>query len=291
MNELEHFTALIQLISAVNFAYIVPYFHKKVYETIFNEEKFYSDRIISFQDTMAADLESLKRMKPKGNGKEKKEFNELIGKYNDLNVKWEAKKAETESFVDWVMNRKGFKSLFLFASLFCVIDLFNIAITNVIDANFLLVFSQLMAMLSFFYVIKLTYRILKSGWKQKDDDYCYKRTIRYFVIAFFLALLVALLNEWMLQYSCTPIPYWTKKITLILSVGIPFFPCLFTFLFIGICVQFINIFTSFNTRAIRKEQETLSAEKQRFEDKKQPTNSVEWKQKQSTKTAVKKNKK
>lgn len=277
MSGLEHFAALIQLISAVNFAYIVPYFHKKVYGTIFNEEKFYSDKIVYFQDLMAADLESLKRMRPKGNSKKKKAIDALIGKYKDLNVKWEAKKAETESMVDWVMNRKGFKSLFLFSSLFCVIDLFNIAMTNACTSNVWMVFAHLMTLLAFLYVMKLTYRVLWSGWKQKEDEYCYKRTIRYFVVAFTAAACGALLNEWMLRYTCTPIQQWVTSSVVILSVALPFYPCIFTFLFICISVQFINVYTNFTTRAIRKEQEGLSHEKQLLEDDKKPTGTVEWK--------------
>lgn len=276
MNGLEHFTALIQLISAVNFAYIVPYFNKKVYGTIFNEEKFYSDKIVSFQDMMAADIESLKRMRPKDNNKRKKEIDALIGKYNNLNVKWEAKKSETETMVDWVMNRKGFKSLFLFTSLFCVIDLFNIAMTSASSANPWVVFAHLVTLLSFLYVIKLTHRILWSGWKQRDDDFCYKRTIRYFATASTVAAIGALVNEWMLQYTCTSIPQWLTSTVAVLSVVIPFFPCVFTFLFIGISVQFINIYTDFNTKSIRKEQEGLSEERQKLEDDKKPTGAVEW---------------
>jgi len=277
MKELNSFTALIQLISAVNFAYIVPYFHEKVYAVLFNEDKFYSDKITYYQDLMIADQESLKTMKDNANdGATQKAIDDLIEKCKKLSDKWNVKMDETRNMVDWVMNRKGFKSLFLFTSLFCIVDLLNIALTNVYNYNIFFMFTYLMTILSFFYVLKLTWRILFSGWKNKDDVFCYKRSIRYFIQSFIFAFILALLNCWLQQYVSYSIFKWVTSIVVILSVAIPFYPIVFIFLFIGGSVKFINLYTTLNTRTVREEQKQLNLKKQELECKMNPTKNASW---------------
>lgn len=277
MKELNSFTALIQLISAVNFAYIVPYFHEKVYAVLFNEDKFYSDKITYYQDLMIADQESLKTMKDNANdGATQKAIDDLIEKCKKLSDKWNVKMDETRNMVDWVMNRKGFKSLFLFTSLFCIVDLLNIALTNVYNYNIFFMFTYLMTILSFFYVLKLTWRILFSGWKNKDDVFCYKRSIRYFIQSFIFAFIFALLNCWLQQYVSYSIFKWVTSIVVILSVAIPFYPIVFIFLFIGGSVKFINLYTTLNTRTVREEQKQLNLKKQELECKMNPTKNASW---------------
>lgn len=280
MKGLEHFTALIQLISAVNFAYIVPYFHKKVYKNLFNENQFYSDKIIRFQNMMVVELTSLNGLKQscEEDAKKRKKVEELIERYKKLNEKWEVKKGDIEGMVDWVMNRKGFKSLFLFTSLFCVVDLLNIALSNAYNKNIFIVFTYLITILVSIYVLKLTLKILLSGWKEMDDAFCYKRTIKYFVIVFSVSIILSILNWLILKYTSFSFPINNKVTSTVvfLSVAIPLYPCVFTFLFIVLSIKFICAFTELFTITIRKEQDQLSVEKKNLEKDMKFIESVKW---------------
>lgn len=267
MKGLDNFTTLIQLISAVNFAYIIPFFHQKVYDTIFNEKKFYSEKIGFFKNLMKVEQGTLEEMRENAKNEMITAIDTLIDQYKILKIQWEGKMAETKYMIDWVKNRKGFKSLFLFSSLFCIVDLLNIAIVNTYNNNIYLVFTHFITIIAFIYVLKLIYKILFSGWKKKDDDYCYKRAIRYFVQTIFFAFFGTLIFYWLRKYYSIPIYEWITSIVVILSIAIPFIPCVFTFLFMFIGIKFVYFYTKLSTKAINKEQEDLNASKRELEEK------------------------
>ena len=142
MSWIDNFMALIQLISAVNFVYIISHFPSAVLGVIFNKKKLINDRFSSFTNQINADLQSLDTMTPmtiqdgRTNGQE---IESLKEDYKKMKSEWDVKRDETESVIDKAQSVKGSKCLILYTSLYCILTMFNIAMIKVTQCDFWLV--------------------------------------------------------------------------------------------------------------------------------------------------------
>lgn len=128
--ELLNFVSIIQLVTALNFANISSSLHEKMFKVLIDVKSFFNFRFGNIQNKMTADLESLKSMSPietKDGNSNESTINDLTKEYFNLAAQWEAEKNRIESKMGEFFNTKGINSLFLFISLYCVVDMFFIA--------------------------------------------------------------------------------------------------------------------------------------------------------------------
>lgn len=125
-----NFVSVIQLVTALNFANISSSLHEKMFRNLVNVKSFFNFRFGDLQNKMTADVESLKSMSPietKDGKSNKSIIDELTNEYLNLSTQWETERKRVEAKMGDFFNTKGINSLFLFISLYCVIDMFFIA--------------------------------------------------------------------------------------------------------------------------------------------------------------------
>ena len=234
---LEKFTALIQVISAINFTYILTHFPKTVYDKILNEEELTNKRFQSFIDgPLSKAEESIECMDPIViNGKDTIEhitqLKDLLNKYLTI---WNDEKNKTEKIIQNIKEAKGIKCLFLFISVFCILDFFNIALVNIYDSQFVQVFIFWINLFSFAFTIWISFKIVFSRWKGREDNYCYNQTSRYIFYTLIFSVVFAIINEWIIaKYGVLlEIPIIISKAILWLCIILPLVPCLLSILLI-----------------------------------------------------------
>lgn len=265
MNWLEHYTALIQLISAVNFAYIVTHFPSKVFGMIFDVNKLLNQKLFSYKNQVAVDVESIKVMRPIRT--EDGRTNEsmivtLRHDYDEHKKKWNEKETDITDRINTAKAVKGSKCLFLNVSFFCVFTLFNIATFKIFSTNFMLVFTLLLNLFVLCYSVFLAYIMWEHKWDKLTDVQCYRQTGVAFLLIVVIALFVSGINSLAItQTGAIPIPEWLSKSVLSLCVLLPLFPCVVSVVFILFHENKITNYINDKTEPLITEQEQLHRRK------------------------------
>ena len=203
-NSLVNYTTLIQLISAVNFAYIFSRFHQCVYHLIFNESKFFQSKFTSFINDLTVDVQSLDLMEPietTRGASNAQALSEIKEEFSSLRNSWDIKRETITSTLNKVKTVKGIRSLFLFVSLFCLLDLFNIATCRWCGNAYMHEFAIVFSMASIVVPLILTCYILCFKWAEDSEVYCYKWTSWSFVITVASSFLILGINEFYLGFD------------------------------------------------------------------------------------------
>ena len=262
LNNLTNYTTLIQLISAVNFAYIFTRFHQKVYELIFDEKKLIDNKFTAFTNDMSADVESLQLMDPiettKGTSNAPK-LEEIKNAFGKLESDWEAKKGSIIKTLQKVKNAKGVRSLFLYISLFCLVDLFNISTIHWCEGGFWEQFTVIFSMSSIITPAILTYKIIFFKWEEKHEVLCYKWTSCASFITIISSLILTIVNYCFVGWAI--LTDTICIITFLLSLILPFYVCAFSILYIVGYEQLIKYRASNGTKEVRKRQKNLHNDK------------------------------
>ena len=236
MNWLDSFTVLIQLISAVNFIYIVSHFPSTVINYIFDRKKLVTDKFCSFTNQITADLQSLESMKPMiiQDGRSNQDtINDLKKDYEDLKNIWDRKQDAAEKIIDKVKRVKGTKCLFLYISLYCIFSIFNIAMMKVTNADFWLVITILMNFFAVLFSSYFTFVVWSHKWDKKDSVECYVSTCHGFAWSVMLAFILGCVNSFIITcFVAYPIYQIIANILLSLCVFLPFYPFFMVIVFI-----------------------------------------------------------
>ena len=243
MYSVAHFEAFIQLISAVNFMYILTKFSNEVYKRIFDENRMFTQRFTNYITALAANGTTLEQMSPitttEGMSTEPA-INDLRQKYHDLETRWHQTEEDVKGKISKMNDVKGLRCLFLYASLFCIIDLFNIAWYNATRTDFALVFTFIFNIVCAFNLVVFSIIVWFEKWKKKDDSYCYEWTTNRFVILLGIALGLTFVN-WILQFFIlVPIPQAIYRILSSLCIINAVYPLLFTVIYIKVSVYNIG---------------------------------------------------
>lgn len=269
MNWLEHYTVLIQLISAVNFAYIATHFPSKVFGMIFDVNKLLNNKLFSYKMQVAADMESLKVMQPikTDNGRSNEGMIvELRDNYNEHREKWNQKQKDIEERIDTAKSVKGSKCIFLNISLFCVFALFNIATLELVYNDFMMVFALLLNLFTLLYSLFLTYIMWKHKWDGFSDVKCYRLTGLAFLLIVILALLVSGINSFAIsRVGASPIPELLSNSILFFCIVLPLYPCIISVLFIILHENKIKNYIESETAPLIAEQEELHKRKEKLD--------------------------
>lgn len=261
LSYLNNYATLIQLISAVNFAYIFTRFHQRVYRLIFNEKKLIDDKFTSFTNDMTVDMDSLETMDPLDttNGQTNRgTLDKLKEDFRQLKTEWDSKKEKMTNLLQRVKQVKGVRSLFLYISLFCLIDLFNIANSSYKNGGIFDYFFIVFSLASIVVPAILTYKILTFKWESKSEVLCYKWTSTSFVFTTAGALILTLVfyNLWGLE-----LPEWAYSACAIIAVFLPFYACLFSIFYVWGYEKRIKYLAGSDTKEVRETQEKLHQEK------------------------------
>lgn len=236
MNWLDSFTVLIQLISAVNFVYIVSHFPSTVIDYVFDRKKLVTDKFCSFTNQITADLQSLESMKPMTiqDGRSNQDtINDLKKDYEDLKREWDEKQDAAEKIIEKVKNVKGTKCLFLYISLYCIFSIFNIAMMKVTNANFWIVTTIIMNFVAVIFSSYYTIVVWSYKWDKKDNVECYVSTCHGFVWSVIFVFILSCVNS--LIVTCLvgfPLSQIIANILLSLCVILPFYPFIMVIVFI-----------------------------------------------------------
>ena len=261
----EHFTALIQLISAVNFVYIATHFPNRVYSMVFDENKLLKDKFLDFTSEISADLQSLESMSPitTDDGKTNEgKIRSLQKQYKTLKEQWDKEQEIILCEISNAKNVKGSKSLFLYVSLFCVLSLFNISLLSLFDCDFILFYTLILNVGVMVYSIYLSYIVWTHKWDGKSDEECYRKTCMIFLVTLLVSLITPTIIHCIVPASGgMPIPSIVFTIIISLCVFLPFYPCILSIIFILCHEAKIKKMTGNETKQLKTKQSQLHGEK------------------------------
>ena len=263
IDSVSSYSTLIQLISAVNFAYIFTRFHQRVYKLIFDEKKLLYDKFTSFINDMAVDEESLQSMDPIETTKgttNVQSLNTLKDNYKALKIEWDKKKNGIAEELQKVKNVKGVRSLFLYISLFCLTDLFNIATVQWLSTGFWIHYAIWFSLLSVIAPIILTCYILRFTWKNKSEVSCYTWTSISFAFTVIISLILAGVNSLWYNWVDFNEPFFSVTFFFI-SLIMPFYACVFSIFFVLGNELLIKRSANRQTKELRDRQKQLHEQK------------------------------
>lgn len=231
--EIEHlylFTALIQLISAVNFANIAFDFHTKVFKVFFNVEAIIDHKFHRIKNAIIADQESLQQMTPLETTDGRSNLNsieQLKKKYTKFSEQWEFEIDEVKDSVKGIETKQWFRSFFMLVSLYCIFDLALISILSIpnVSYSWAVVFFALNLGTTIFSLIIILKALLQ---KENIGGHQLARfTLKYFTIIVLISALIGVINEICISKQLFIItPKWIEQVFLYLSIIIPFLPCI-----------------------------------------------------------------
>ena len=243
---LEKFTALVQLISAINFAHIFTHFVEKISKIIFNEEVLVNYNFIKYKEGTLVKLKhDIDKMSPiQINGKSTKHIESLQKDVKLLIKQWDKVKIKSRILIKRIKKVKGLKCLFLYISAFCIIDMLNMAIINVCNNHFILIFVYLLNIFSLIISLLLVYKIIFFKWGKKDDFACYNQTWKYLVYTIVLSLFLAFFNElYVRKYGILfDISPSISSFSLLLCVILPLIPCFFSIVLLLSTILILTIY-------------------------------------------------
>lgn len=236
MEALNNFTALIQLISAVNFANILFGYHKKVFRVLFNIKQTIDLKFDKVKKTTTIDLDSLQKIKPidstDGTSTEAS-IDTLKADYESFDIEFKTKlntlyeDCRRASDTNWV------KTFFLFISLYCVLDLLLIALIYTFNTTFTHCILHIINFATVIFIVIYVVNIFKQ-----TSDPSYKVAIRDCAAIVIFAVLLSGLNSILISIGLDfPIPEWVEIISATLSILIPFIPCILCFFYVSLIVK------------------------------------------------------
>lgn len=262
--DLSAYMTLIQLISAVNFAYISLKFNQKIFDTFFNINAFYN-MYEGVGMNIIVKYASFVSMSKKSDEKLIKQIEEGKVRCMNLDNKWDELYKDSEAKIKSHLNVKGFNSLFLFVSLFCVYDLFLLGhiarISSVQNEVFLFLVNLFSLMFCGYYMIKII--------RQKDDRHStiiYNESVFYSLVSFFVPLVISSLitdKSYFVKFCC--LFDEIHILNSVLCVLIPFVPCIFTYMYTFIFEKWLSGRLKQKMSDITKELESISELKNTIE--------------------------
>lgn len=268
MDNLNNFSALIQLISAVNFANIKLNFHQRIFDLIANVDDIYDRKFKKIQSAIEADIVSLNSLEPletKDGKSNSKHIEQLRSRYSELNEKWDKKHSVLGEQFKKCNQQRGIKSFFLFISLYCIYDLALFAIIQSFpDRDFYRLALNSLSIVTIVISLGYLYKIVRQNYKHKDEK-LYKVTLSLSVISIIIALIIAAVII-KVEGEGIVMTFMVNDYLSIAAILLPFFPCFLCALIYVIQEIKIRIITFRSTSDLRKEQKRLHNEKVKLDE-------------------------
>ena len=264
------FTVLIQTISAVNFVFIVSHYPRRVFGIIFNVNKLVKEKFKDNTDQIVADVQSLKAMDVmilQDGRSTQKRIEDLKQDYENLKNEWDNKLEEIKSLILRAKKVKGSKSLFLIISIFCLITLLNTSLLDLFRGDFWFVFTALLNILTLIYSVYLTCVIWKNTWDDRDPVECYKQSLKDYLVIVFGSLLLSSVNYLITVFiGRISVSESLATFILILSVFLPFYPCLMMAIYVHSFENKVSKKTTEETKPLLDKQGELHERKLELDD-------------------------
>lgn len=230
MISMEHFATLIQLITAINCAFIVISFLDRVYSMFFNEDlmvKTYFDPVLRSIELNQGSLGNLKPDDKPEWAVFKKKVLQLQQQLSIYKEQLSALQTGIQCEAQSIRQVVGFKSLFLFISIYCFLDLFLIGLS----ARFMPIatFIQIAFNLISTFCCVYFYNVIQGKkWEGRNTIDCYNYSLWLFVFAVLISFLCGVLAT-LFAITVDDIPSGLLLLSNILCIVLPFFPIVFSF--------------------------------------------------------------
>ena len=266
METLNNFSALIQLISAVNFANIKLNFHQQIFDLIANVDDIYDRKFKEVQSSIDADVVSLNSLEPIETMDGKSNSNhieQLRSRYSELNEKWDEKHSALGEQFKKCKEQRGIKSFFLFISLYCIYDLALFAIIQSFpNLDFYRLALNSLSIITILISLYYLYKIARQNYQDKDEK-IYKVTLFLSVVSIIITLIIAAI---IINTEGIVKTFMVNDYLPIAAIFLPFFPCFLCALIYVIQEIKIRIITFRSTSDLRKEQKRLHNEKVKLDE-------------------------
>lgn len=266
MDNLNNFSALIQLISAVNFANIKFNFHQRIFELIGNVDDIYDRKFKEVQSAIEADIVSLNSLEPieTRDGKSNStHIEKLRSGYSELSEKWDEKYSELGEQIKRFKEQRGIKSFFLFISLYCIYDLALFAIIQSFpNQDFYRIALNSLSIVTISITLGYLYKIIRQNYHQKDEQ-LYKITLFLSVASIIIVLPIAAI---IIKTESIVKTFMVNDYLSIAAILLPFFPCFLCaliYVFQEIKIRCITLYSTFSL--VRKQKE-LHEEKVKLDE-------------------------
>ena len=267
MTSMDNFTTLIQLISAINCAFIVISFLDRVYSMFFNVDQMKSTYFSPLTQSIDLCQGSLENLNPpdtpewKVFRRKKDRLKQRLDIYKDQQS---VVFAELENEANSIRQVTGFKSFFLFISIYCFFDLFLIALIKTCPWQGLFFFQISFNFASLCYCSYFMKVIYKKKWEGWYASYCYHRSIFYFSACFFMGMILCVLCDF-LGLTREMVPSLIQYLNNLLSVVLPFCPIVFAFYYFLDQKDRIYALASTQTKTIKDSVGEVLSEKNSLE--------------------------
>lgn len=194
LNQVEHFAPAVQLIAGVNFAYILVNISQKLSDIFAFGDKTLDSTYGKLEMDITLDITSLESLEPltSGTNSNKPTISSLIEKFGKLKTLWAEKKLYLGNFFEKYKSYNGLPMVFLYASLYCVTDLFLMGYCGAmgIESSAYYVFVNACA------VIALIYYILKPLFcKETESKDAKKACVLWYILFLFGCYIVSILID------------------------------------------------------------------------------------------------
>lgn len=228
---MEQFTSLIQLVTAINCAFIVVSFLKRVYDMFFNVQQMDSIYFNPLNQSINLCQGSLDNLNPPST-KEWTVFRRKVSRLKERldvdRLQLSAAKATIIAEAESICQVSGFKSFFLFISIYCFCDLLLIGLISNCSWVGLKVIQLVYNILCFVFCIYFTYVIHTRKWIGKHSTQCYNNSILCVAVCLFFSIGLSALCE-LMGLRDGMIPNNVILLSSALSLALPFYPIIFTF--------------------------------------------------------------
>ncbi len=231
MTSMDNFTTLIQLISAINCAFIVISFLDRVYSMFFNVDQMKSTYFSPLTQSIDLCQGSLENLNPpdtpewKVFRRKKDRLKQRLDIYKDQQS---VVFAELENEANSIRQVTGFKSFFLFISIYCFVDLLFIGLIKICPWPGLIVFQTVYNLACVCYCWYLITVIKGNKWVGKHATQCYNLSIDFSFLCFLVGILSCAISSFF-GLTKEMIPLSLLYLTDCLSLILPFCPIVFTF--------------------------------------------------------------
>lgn len=242
MDWIDNFTAIIQLMCAVNFGFIATSYNEKIYNMFFKHTLLVDRpyRKIVDINRLVVNSETSKEMVPKDSSygitnEEIEEAQKALEELNEAIEKWNKESCNLNDKINKEKNINGAGNFFLFISIYGVIEMILIALIQSSKYSFFLIFLAILNTAVFIYSLGIAWFIRSHKMDKRSTYSCFIGMIS--VYGCFIIAAIILTSMYASDFSLPPM-----FINICLSEGVilPFFPLFFLTLHIWLFSQKIS---------------------------------------------------
>lgn len=248
MDWIDNFTAIIQLMCAVNFGFIATSYNEKVYDMFFKHTLLVDRpyRKIVDINRLLVNSEISKEMVPKDSSygitnEEIEEVKKASEELNEAREKWNKESCNLKEKINKEKNINGAGNFFLFISIYGVIEMILIALIQSSKYSFFLIFLAILNTAVFIYSLGIAWLIRSHKMDERSTYSCFIGMISVYVCVIMATIIFTFIYLFFFEHtSYFSLPPMLINVCLSEGVILPFFPLFFLTLHIWLFSQKIS---------------------------------------------------